>query len=120
MQNGVGIAGGISITAFGVQATLDAYPNFRLIQCDLNNGCNEISEGILNAMCDTGKLNNMLAFSQAPLEPRTYIGMCSGTGVSKAPFLCEEGVHQGAIESSVFCSWTQHNIQDTNKGYGYH
>ena len=103
VQNRVGIAREISITVFGVQATLDANPNFglRLIQCNLKNGYNEISrEGVLNAMRDTGKLDDTLAFSQALLEPRVYIGMGSGTVLSKAPFFHEEEVHQEEIESS--------------------
>ena len=41
-QNGVGIQGGISITAFGVQAVLGVRPDFGVLGGDLKNGYNDI------------------------------------------------------------------------------
>ena len=38
------------------------------------------------------------------LSPEAYVGMGSGTQLAQAPFKCEEGVHQGAIESGWFFS----------------
>ncbi len=43
VQNGVGAQAGVSITAFGVTAALDAVPEFGVIQGDLKNGYNEVS-----------------------------------------------------------------------------
>ena len=37
VQNGVGVRGGISITAFGAHAALDAAPGFGVIQGDITN-----------------------------------------------------------------------------------
>lgn len=42
IQNGVGVLGGISITAFGIQAAIDASPGFASIQGNLKNGYNEV------------------------------------------------------------------------------
>ena len=51
VQNGVGIKGRISITAMGVQAALDANPDFRYIQGDIKNKYNEVcSESVMSTL----------------------------------------------------------------------
>ena len=45
---------------------------------------------------------NTAVFSQALLDPAAYVGMGNDTGLITAPFLNEEGVHQGAIEGRWF------------------
>ena len=42
VQNGVGAKGGILITAFRVQVSLDANPGFCVIQWDMKNGYNKV------------------------------------------------------------------------------
>ena len=44
VQNGVGVKGGISITAFGVMAARDAAPGHATIQGDIKNGFNEVQQ----------------------------------------------------------------------------
>ena len=100
VQNGVGVKGGISITAYGVQAVLDAEPTFCVFQGDLKNGYNEIGrEAILSAMREEEQLDDTLSYTHALLEPEAYVGMGNGTALVTAPFRVSEGVHQGAIES---------------------
>ena len=71
---------------------LDARPDFGTIQGDIRNGFNEVEcESIPGAMKDTPGLSCSLAFSHALLEPRTYIGMGSGTNIVMAPFHSKEG-----------------------------
>ena len=99
-QNGVGIKGGISITAMGVQDALDANPEFGCIQGDIKNGYNEVCrESIMSALKSHSCLSSTVVFIQTILEPKGYIGMGHGTELTEAPFRCEEGVHQGAVES---------------------
>ena len=45
------------------------------------------------------ELHDTLAYFYKLLEPKSYVGMGSGTNVSTAPFRIEEGVQQGAVES---------------------
>ena len=47
---------------------------------------------------------------QAILEPKGYIGMGRGVDLAKAPFRCEEGVHQGAVESGWLFSLACNNV----------
>ena len=72
VQNGWGVPGGISITTFGVQVVLDAWPYFDAVQGDIKNGFNKIQrESILASMKEEDCLSNTLAFSYAILEPMT-------------------------------------------------
>ncbi|EJK70875.1 hypothetical protein THAOC_07730, partial [Thalassiosira oceanica] len=117
VQNGVGVKGGISVTAIGVQAALDANPDFGIIQGDIKNGYNEVArESVLNAIRSAGTLGDTLAFSHALLEPEAYVGMGSGTGLFTAPFKMVEGVHQGAVESgwyfSITCNRAFQNLRE--------
>ena len=41
-----------------------------------------------------------MAFMNAIMKPKGYIGLGAGTRLTTAPFKCDEGQHQGAIESS--------------------
>ena len=80
-----------------------ANPGFGVIQGDVTNGYNEITrEAVLNSIRDTGRLNNTLPFSHTRMHLQAYVGMGSGTQLTKAPFKCAEGVHQGAVESCWF------------------
>ena len=102
VQNGCDIHGGISITAFGVMAMLDARPEFGTIQADIRNGFNKVKhESILDTK-ETPGLLCTLAFSNALLEPMTYVGMGSGTNLVTSPFLSEEGSQQGSTEGGWF------------------
>jgi hypothetical protein len=103
VQNGVGTQAGISITAFGVTAALDAAPEFGVIQGDLENGYNEVSrESIMRALQEAEKFGDILMFSHALLCHSSYIGMGSGLHLINTPFRIDEGVQQGAIEHSWF------------------
>ena len=105
VQNGVGLKNGISVTAIGIQAAMDANPDFGVIQGDIKNGYNEISrKSVLDAIRGSGQLDDTLVFSQALLEVDAYVGMGSGTSLHTTPFTMNEGMHQGAIESSWFFS----------------
>ena len=84
----------------GVQASLEARPDFCAIQGDLKNGYNEVKrESILASVREVPDLHDTLAYFYKLLEPKSYVGMGSGTAVSTAPFRIEEGVQQGAVES---------------------
>jgi hypothetical protein len=103
VQNGVGTQGGMSITAFGVTAELDAAPEFGVIQGDLKNGYNEVSrKSIMHALQEAEKFGGVLMFSHVLLCHSSYVGMGSGLRLTNAPFIIDEGVRQGAIESSWF------------------
>jgi len=105
VQNGVGLKNSISITAIGIQAAMDANPDFGVIQGDIKNGYNEISrKSVLDAIRGSGQLDDTLVFSQALLDVNAYVGMGSGTSLHTTPFTMNEGMHQGAIESSWFFS----------------
>ena len=56
----------------------------------------------MNAIRESEKLDDTLAFCHVLMSPKAYVGMGSGTGLIDVPFGCHEGVHQGAIESSFF------------------
>ncbi|EJK64395.1 hypothetical protein THAOC_14871, partial [Thalassiosira oceanica] len=100
VQNGAGLRGGISLTVLGVQASLEARPDFCAIQGDLKNGYNEVKrESVLASVRERPELHDTLAYFFKLLEPKSYVGMGSGTNVSSAPFRIEEGVQQGAVES---------------------
>lgn len=100
VQNGAGLKGGISLSVLGVQASLKARPDFCAIQGDLKNGYNEVKrESILASVREYPDLHDTLVYLFRLLEPRSYVGMGSGTNVSTAPFRIEEGVQQGAVES---------------------
>ena len=76
IQNGVGINGGITTTAFGAQAIMDAAPGFGVIQGDIANGYKKISrEGVLTAIKAHASIGNTVAFSQALIVPLAYIGI---------------------------------------------
>ena len=63
VQNGVGISGGISITAFGLQSAIDASPGFTSIKDDLDNGYTAVKrDGVMVEMKDTGKLDHTVVF----------------------------------------------------------
>lgn len=95
--------GGISITAFGVQAVMDAQPDFGAVQGDIKNAFNEIQrESIMEAMKGEIGLSSTLAFSHVLLNPITYIGMGSCANVVTAPFKSEEGSQQWAIKVGWF------------------
>jgi len=84
-------------------AMLDFKPEFGAIQGDIKNGFNEVKrESILGAMKEAPGLTSTLAFAHMILEPRTYIGMGSGTNLVTAPFRSEEGSQQGSIEGGWF------------------
>ena len=103
VQNGCGISGGISITAFGVMSMLDARPDFGTLQGGIKNGFNKVKrESIFGAMKVMPGLSCTLAFSHALLEPMTYVGMGSGTDIVTAPFHSEEGSQQGLVEGGWF------------------
>ena len=107
VQNGVGVKGGISITVFGVQLMMAANPDFGVIKGDIKNGYNEASrEHCLRIMKETGKLNHILAFSHALLNPVSYIGIGSGARVIDAGFKSCEGFDQGALEAGPFFALT--------------
>ena len=54
------------------------------------------------------------------MEPAAYIVMGNSTGLTTAPFRCEEGVHQGAIDTEWFVSircnraskWLKNNLRE--------
>jgi hypothetical protein len=103
VQNGVGTQAGISIMAFRMTAALDAAPEFGVIQGDLKNGYNEVSrKNIMRALQEAEKFGDMLMFSHALLCHSSYFGMGSGLHLTNAPFRIDEGVQQGAVESSWF------------------
>ncbi|KAL7526851.1 hypothetical protein ACHAWF_001937, partial [Thalassiosira exigua] len=54
---------------------------------------------ILEGLAENESLCPTLAFQHALLAPEAYVGMGSGTGLVTAPFACDEGAHQGAVES---------------------
>jgi hypothetical protein len=106
VQNGVGIKDGISITAFGVLAAMEAAPGVASIQDDIKNGYNKVKkESVMKEMKGCGKLDNIVAFMQILLEPSAYIGMGKETNLVTAPFKMEEGVQQGAVESGWLFSF---------------
>ena len=92
IHNGVGIKNGISIVAFGVQATMDANPDVGCIQGNIKNRYNEVERvSVLDKIREHDSLSNTLAFSQAVMEHMPYIGMCGGTGLVTSPFKRIEG-----------------------------
>ena len=83
-----------------MQAALDANSRFGCIQGDIKNGYNEVERAsVVDEVRSHDCLSNTLAFTHALLEPAAYVGMGGGCGMITAPFKCEEGVHQGAVES---------------------
>ncbi len=78
VQNGVGTQAGISITAFGVTAALDAAPEFDVIQGDLKNGYNEICrESITCALQEAEKFGGILMFvleEEVPTSSASWSG----------------------------------------------
>ena len=102
VQNGVVIKNGISITAFGVQAALDADPSHGVVKGDLMNGFNEAERQImLSETKQEDTLSNTVVFMQALLDPSGYVAMGNGTRLIDAPFSnCDDGGHQGAVETS--------------------
>ena len=94
-------------TAFGVQLALDVSPEFGLVQNDMRNGFNEVKrESMLAAVKQQPGLRGTTVFMQKLLEPKGYMAMGNGTGIVAAPFRCEEGGHQGAVETSFMFSLT--------------
>ncbi len=94
---------GISITAFGVTAALDAAPEFGVIQGDLKNGYNEVSrKSIMRALREAEKFSDILMFSHALLCHSSYVRMGSGLLLTNTPFRIDKGVQQEAVESSWF------------------
>ena len=119
----MGIKNGISIVTFGVQAALDANPDFGCIQGDIKNGYNEVSRAsVLDEIRSHASLSNTLAFSHALMEPAAYVGMGGGCQLITAPFKCKEGVHQGAVESgfyfSIACNPSFQELNDTLAVHG--
>jgi hypothetical protein len=110
VQNGVGIRGRISITTFGVEAALDANPDFAIFQGNIKNQYNEIScESILAAMKIQPDLYNTLVFTHLTLNPGSYIAIGGGTNMTDAGFRVEEGVQQGAAPSGWLYSLGQNS-----------
>ena len=100
VQNGAGLKGGISLSVLGVQATLEARPDFCVIHGDLKNGYNEVKrESVMASVREIPELHDTMDYFFQLLAPRSYVGIGSGTNVSTAPFRIEEGVQQGAVES---------------------
>ena len=65
VQNGVGIKGGISITVMGVQAALDANPEFGYIQGYIKNRYNEVCrESIMLALKSHSCPSNTVVYIQ--------------------------------------------------------
>jgi hypothetical protein len=122
VQNGVAIKGGISITAFGVQAALDANPHWGVIQGDIKNGYNEVMRSkILRSLRESGRFDHILAFSHALLEPEAYVGFGNGINTYNAGFRSCEGVDQGAIESAAFFALAVNSsFQTYNASLGLH
>ncbi len=103
VQNGVRTQVGISITAFGVTVALEIAPEFGVIKGDLKNGYNEVShKSIMRALREAEKFGDILMFSHAFLCHSSYVGMGSGLRLTNAPYRIDEGVQQGAVESSWF------------------
>ncbi len=74
-----------------------------MIQGDLKNGNSEVlHEGVMRALCETGKFGDILVFSHYLLSHSSYAGMGSVMRLTNAPFRIDEGVHQGSVESSWF------------------
>ena len=65
---------------------------------------------------------NTVAFMQAILNLKGYIGMGYGAKLTKAPFNCKEGVHQGVVESgwlfSLACNTAFQTLNKTLKEAG--
>ncbi len=98
-------------------AALDEVPEFGVIQGDLKNGYNEVShESIIRAIRESEKFGDILMFSHALLCHSSYVGMGSGLCLTNAPFRIDEGVPQGAVESSWFfaiaCSKAFQNLNN--------
>ncbi len=54
----------------------------------------------MRALREAEKLSDILMFSHALLCHSSYVGMGSGLRLTNAPFRIDEGVQQGAVESS--------------------
>ena len=122
VQNGVGIKGGISITAFTAMAAMDAAPGHATIQGDIKNGFNEVQrETMLQETKTCGKLDDTVVFMQTLLEPHAYVGMGKGTSLTTAPFKMSEGTHQGAVESGwYFCMGVNKPFKRANRDIAEH
>jgi len=60
----------------------------------------------LESIKEEGDMQDTLAFSHALLDPHVYIGADNNIRLTVAPFLVQDGVHQGVIgESSWFFSF---------------
>ena len=65
------------------------------------NGFNEAErQKMLSETKQEETLSNTVVFMQALLEPSGYVAMGNGTRLIDAPFSCDEGGHQGAVETS--------------------
>ncbi len=116
VQNRLGIHGRISITTFGVQAALDAHPDFSIFQGNIKNGYNKIlCESILAAMKEQPDLHDTLLFTHLMLNPRSYIVMESSTVMTDAEFRVEEGVQQGAVPSGWLYLLGQNNAMQNHR-----
>ena len=119
----MGIKNGISITAFGVRAALDANRGHCALKGDLRNGYNEGERaGVIDGIREEETLHGTLAFKHALLAPEAYIGMGNGTALVTAPFRCCEGTQQGAVESgwdfSLLCNKAFQRLNNRLKADG--
>jgi hypothetical protein len=73
VQNGVGTQAGISITAFGVTATVDAVPEFGVIQGDPKNGYIEVSHKSIICALQEAVLSRLLALRNTAWKKSTRV-----------------------------------------------
>ena len=116
VQNGVCVKGGISKTIFGIQAALDANPDYAIFQGDIKNGFNEISRAsIIEAVKEQPELHDILTYTYLTLNTRSYVAMGSGIHMTSAGFRVEEGVHQGAVPSGYLYSLGQNRAMQNHR-----
>ena len=93
-------------------------------QGDLKNGYNEVKcESVMASVREIPELHDTMDYFFQLLEPRSYVGIGSGTNVSTAPFRIEKGVQQGAVESLYMFALTvnkpyQRALADLEEGGG--
>ena len=116
VQNGVCVKGGISKSIFGIQAVLDANPNFAIFQGDIKNGFNEVSRAsIVEAVKEQPELHDILTYIYLTHNTKSYVAMGSGIHMIDAGFQVEEGVHQGAVPSGYLYSLAQNRAMQNHR-----
>ena len=103
-QVAVGVSGGLSLLALGIELTLELCPQWVVVKLDLRNAYNELKRAALVA-----RLNEVEGLRDlVPLTWATYLGSpevyFAGNGVVPSGYLSAEGVHQGGpLSSAQFC-----------------